>query len=169
MKRIVLCFDGTWQSADDPASVSNVVRVAQAVLSVTPEGIQQTVYYQAGVGSNGGLDRFLGGVFGVGLRNNVKRGLAYLSLNWNDDDGDEIYIFGFSRGAYTARALAGVIGAIGGIPKQVHFDRLEEFWNYYRVDPKVRKNPNDPQWVARREQIAAMCYPDEKHKQPIIK
>ena len=61
MKRIVLCFDGTWQSVDDPASVSNVVRVAQAVQPVTADGVQQTVYYQAGVGSSGGIDRVLGG------------------------------------------------------------------------------------------------------------
>jgi uncharacterized protein (DUF2235 family) len=60
-------------------------------------------------------------------------------LNW--EPGDEIYVFGFSRGAYSARALAGVIGAIDGIPKQEHFDRLEDVWNYYRLDPKQRKDP----------------------------
>ena len=80
----------------------------------------------------------MGGVFGAGLRNNVKRGLAFLSLNWDPEElrdnpvADEIYIFGFSRGAYSARALAGVIGAIGGIPKQASFDQLEDIWNHYR-------------------------------------
>ena len=98
MKRIALCFDGTWQSVDDPASVSNVVRLAQAIKAVADkDNIEQITYYQAGVGSDGGLDSFLGGLFGVGLRNNVKRALAFLSLNYTEQD--EIYIFGFSRGA----------------------------------------------------------------------
>ena len=79
------------------------------------------------------MDRFLGGTFGFGLRGNVKRGLAFLSLNY--EPGDEIYLFGFSRGAYSARALAGVIGA-AGIPKQIEFRELERVWNYYRLRPK---------------------------------
>jgi hypothetical protein len=65
----------------------------------------------------------------------VKRGLAFLALNY--EEGDEIYLFGFSRGAYTARALAGVIGA-AGIPKQADFNQLETVWNYYRVTPAQR-------------------------------
>jgi len=151
MKRIVICYDGTWNAVTNPETVTNVVRVGQAVRKVSArDGTPQVVYYNAGVGSGGPIDRLLGGVFGVGLRNNVKRGLAFLALNWqpeSEDTGpaDEIYIFGFSRGAYSARALAGVIGAIGGIPKQQYFDRLEEIWDYYRLDPEARK--------ARREAI----------------
>ena len=141
MKRIVICYDGTWNAVTKPNEVTNVVRVGQAVKKADEKGVAQIVYYNAGVGSGGPLDRFLGGVFGVGLRDNVKRGLAFLSLNWAP--GDEIYIFGFSRGAYSARALAGVIGAINGIPKQEHFDRLEEVWDYYRQDPKQRKDPKN--------------------------
>jgi uncharacterized protein (DUF2235 family) len=118
------------------------VRVAQAVKPVSSDGIPQVVYYNAGVGSGGPIDRFLGGVFGAGLRDNVKRGLAFLSLNWEgpdeDESADEIYIFGFSRGAYTARALAGVISAIGGIPKQASFDQLERVWNHYRKQRAAR-------------------------------
>jgi len=142
LKRIVICYDGTWSALTNPDEVTNVVRVAQAVMPVSSKGIHQVVYYNAGVGSGGPLDRFLGGVFGAGLRDNVKRGLAFLSLNWEapepDEPADEIYIFGFSRGAYTARALAGVIGAIGGIPKQASFDQLERVWNHYRNSEKQR-------------------------------
>jgi uncharacterized protein (DUF2235 family) len=110
MKRLVICYDGTWNAVTNPDEVTNVVRVAQAVKSLAEDGTAQVVYYNAGVGSGGPLDQFLGGVFGVGLRNNVKRGLAFLSLNWDPEelpgtpDADEIYIFGFSRGAYSARA-----------------------------------------------------------------
>jgi hypothetical protein len=138
VKRIVVCYDGTWNALTDPATITNVVRLGQAVKKLAEDGTHQVVYYNAGVGSGGPLDRFLGGVFGVGLRNNVKRGLAFLTLNWNPEGNDEIYIFGFSRGAYSARALAGVIGAIRGIPKQEYFDRLEEIWKYYRTDHSKR-------------------------------
>jgi hypothetical protein len=73
----------------------------------------------------------MGGVFGVGLRGNVQRGLAFLTLNWQE--GDEIYIFGFSRGAYSARALAGVITAIGGVPRQEYFHEQARIWDIYRL------------------------------------
>ena len=144
MKRIVICYDGTWSALTNPDEVTNVVRVAQAVKPVSSDGITQVVYYNAGVGSGGPIDRFLGGVFGAGLRDNVKRGLAFLSLNWEaaaeGESADEIYIFGFSRGAYTARALAGVISAIGGIPKQASFDQLEKVWNHYRNGKDQRES-----------------------------
>lgn len=156
MKRIVICFDGTWNALTDPAAVTNVVRVGQAVKSTDNNGIKQIVYYNAGVGSGGPLDRFLGGIFGVGLRSNVKRGLAFLTLNWEQDD--EIYIFGFSRGAYSARALAGVITAIGGVPKQEHFHELEKIWNFYRLSPAERNKKEV------RDQLDALVWkvPDTK-------
>jgi hypothetical protein len=101
------------------------------------------------------LDRVLGGVFGFGLQGNVKRGLAFLSLNYEGsrdnegkqkkvylngldyDDGDEIFLFGFSRGAYSARALSAVIDG-AGIPTQMDFHELEKVWDYYRLKPKLR-------------------------------
>ena len=81
MKRLVICYDGTWNAVTNPDEVTNVVRMAQAIKSVAEDGTTQVVYYNAGVGSGGPIDRFVGGVFGAGLRNNVKRGLAFLSLN----------------------------------------------------------------------------------------
>jgi len=166
LKRIVICYDGTWNALTNPDEVTNVVRVAQAVMPVSSDGIHQVVYYNAGVGSGGPIDRFLGGVFGAGLRDNVKRGLAFLSLNWEapefDEPADEIYIFGFSRGAYTARALAGVIYAIGGIPKQASFDQLEKVWNHYRMSKEQRE--------ADKENIDGLIWKMPKDgKPPIIK
>jgi hypothetical protein len=140
VKRIVICYDGTWNAVGNPNEVTNVVRVGQAVSKIDDNGVAQMVYYNAGVGSGGPIDQFLGGVFGVGLRSNVKRGLAFLSLNW--EPGDEIFIFGFSRGAYSARALAGVIGAIEGIPKPQCFHLLEKVWDYYRLEPNERTPEN---------------------------
>ena len=142
MKRIVLCFDGTWNAiTSDPTIVTNVVKFANAVNFSSKDGTSQVVYYNSGVGSGGPIDRFLGGAFGFGLRSNVKRGLAFLTLNYEkrneQDPGDEIYIFGFSRGAYTARALAAILG-VAGIPQNI--GEFEVHWDYYRRYSKLRLN-----------------------------
>jgi uncharacterized protein (DUF2235 family) len=104
-KRLVVFLDGTWNSVN---SNTNVWRMRALCASTGSDGKPQLVYY--GIGVNG----FLGGVFGQGLDDNIR--LAYEWLVENYNDGDEIYIFGFSRGAYTARALAGLV-AIDGILK----------------------------------------------------
>jgi uncharacterized protein (DUF2235 family) len=129
MKRIVLCLDGTWNEVGRGKLPTNVVRIAQCVAERGADGVAQVVYYNAGVGTDGPVDRLLGGVFGVGLRRNVQRAYAFCALNYRD--GDEIYIFGFSRGAYTARAVAGIINKVG-LVRPAFFDRFDEVWNSYR-------------------------------------
>jgi uncharacterized protein (DUF2235 family) len=104
-KRLVVFLDGTWNSVD---SNTNVWRMRALCAAKSKDGKSQLVYYSVGV--NG----FLGGVFGQGLDDNIR--LAYEWLIENYTDGDEIFIFGFSRGAFTARSLAGLI-AIDGILK----------------------------------------------------
>ncbi|SFM31305.1 DUF2235 domain-containing protein [Methylobacterium pseudosasicola] len=104
-KRLVVFLDGTWNSVD---SNTNVWRMRALTAPKGDDGRPQLVYY--GVGVNG----FLGGVFGQGLDENIR--LAYEWLIENYNDGDEIFIFGFSRGAFTARSLAGLV-AIDGILK----------------------------------------------------
>lgn len=136
MKRIVICLDGTWNQIRDPSEVTNVVKFAQCVKPVGDDGIPQSVYYNSGVGTGGPVDRFLGGVFGVGIKANVQRAYAFLTLNF--DEGDRIYILGFSRGAYTARALAAIVNAVG-VLKRSQFEKFEEAWQYYRVPPDIRK------------------------------
>jgi uncharacterized protein (DUF2235 family) len=110
MKKLVICCDGTWNRLDS-ANVTNVVRMAEAVASRAAAGTPQIVYYDEGVGSGSavasGIDRALGGALGSGLMTKVEH--AYRFLVFNYDPGDEIYIFGFSRGAFTARSLAGLI------------------------------------------------------------
>jgi uncharacterized protein (DUF2235 family) len=138
MKRLVLCFDGTWSALTDPKALTNVVKLADLV-TVSHDGIPQITYYNSGVGTGGRLDQFLGGVFGYGLKGNVKRGLTFLALNW--EAGDEIYLFGFSRGAYTARALAGVIAA-AGIP--VDIKHAEHHWDRYQQIAKLRPKRGTP-------------------------
>ena len=53
MKRLVICYDGTWNAVTNPDEVTNVVRMAQAIRSVAEDGTTQVVYYNAGVGSGG--------------------------------------------------------------------------------------------------------------------
>ncbi|GAB7350623.1 hypothetical protein MBLNU459_g1188t1 [Dothideomycetes sp. NU459] len=125
-KRLIVASDGTWLNSDsgslkDQLSIpSNVTRIARAIKVVSSDGIQQIVYYHRGVGSGGGIiDRVYGGITGEGLGENVREGYEFLSSNY--EEGDEIFFLGFSRGAYTARAMAGLIGEVGlltrkGIP-----------------------------------------------------
>jgi uncharacterized protein (DUF2235 family) len=138
MKRLVLCFDGTWAALTDPKDVTNVVKLANLV-TVSSDDVDQITYYNSGVGTGGPVDQFLGGVFGYGLKSNVKRGLSFLALNW--EVGDEIYLFGFSRGAYSARALAGVIGQ-AGIPISIKL--AEHHWDRYQQMAKLRPKRSTP-------------------------
>jgi uncharacterized protein (DUF2235 family) len=104
-KRIVYCADGTWNNVD---SDTNVYRISKACLT-TPA---QVVYYDDGVGADGNpLERLLGGALGDGLFKKIKDGYTKIAHTYDRDD--EIFIFGFSRGAFTARSLAGMIAACG--------------------------------------------------------
>ena len=108
-RNIVLCFDGTWNS-DDRSSPTNVVKTHQALPDATAAGTPQIAYYDRGVGT-GRFDRVRGGVVGLGLARNVE--IAYVWLSSNYRPGDRLFLFGYSRGAYTARSLAGLIGLCG--------------------------------------------------------
>ena len=110
MKRLVVCCDGTWNTPE-MESPTNVVRLARAVRTRDANQVLQIVYYDEGVGTHGPIDRLVGGAMGAGLDFNVRQ--AYRFLAGNYEEGDEIYLFGFSRGAYTVRSLAGMIGLAG--------------------------------------------------------
>jgi uncharacterized protein (DUF2235 family) len=141
LKRIVVCLDGTWNQVTSPSTVTNVVRIAEAVRPCASDGVTQVVYYNSGVGTGDAVDRLLGGVVGRGVKAIVKRSFAFLSLNY--ESGDEIYLFGFSRGAYAARALGGLVTS-SGILKQQYFDRFEIAWRHYRTSPAKRNQRTRP-------------------------
>jgi len=114
MKRLVLCCDGTWNSADQerngvPAP-TNVVKLAYRVAKRDGATLQ-VIYYDQGVGTGNFFDRLTGGAFGDGVEANICD--AYRFLIGNYDPGDEIYLFGFSRGAYTVRSIGGMIRKCG--------------------------------------------------------
>lgn len=132
MKRLVVCCDGTW---NEPASphVTNIEKIARTI-STNPaacDDVQQLVLYVGGVGIGYKLDRLLGGAFGSGLFNNVKTAYRFLALNY--EDGDEIFAFGFSRGAYTARSLVGMVGMVGLLTREsLIADKLPEAVGRYQ-------------------------------------
>jgi len=101
-KRLAIFLDGTWNQVN---SNTNVWRMRALCAPKDAAGTPQLIYYEVGV--NG----FLGGVFGKGLDENIR--LAYEWLVENYNPGDEVFIFGFSRGAYTARSLAGLVAKLG--------------------------------------------------------
>ena len=126
-KRLVVCCDGTWNLADQP-SKTNVTKVALSVLPRSADGTEQRVYYHSGVGTRR-WERLGGGAFGVGLSRNVLAAYRFLAENY--EPGDELYLFGFSRGAFTARSLAGLINN-SGILRRRNADRIKEAWALYR-------------------------------------
>lgn len=133
-KRLVVCCDGTWNSADGVQEFTNVVRIARAVrphdARVEPE-IAQIVHYQAGVGTGGdAVQHLVGGAVGMGLSRNVRDAYAFLAHNYCE--GDEVFLFGFSRGAYTARSVAGLIGYTGLLYKR-DMDDFALLWEGYRL------------------------------------
>ncbi|MEU3842713.1 DUF2235 domain-containing protein [Streptomyces sp. NPDC028635] len=126
-KRLVVCCDGTWNFADQP-SKTNVAKVALSVRRRSASGREQRIYYHSGVGTQRS-ERLRGGAFGVGLSRNVED--AYRFLVETYEPGDELFLFGFSRGAFTARSLAGLVRN-SGILRREHTDRMQEAWSLYR-------------------------------------
>ncbi|HET6501985.1 MAG TPA: DUF2235 domain-containing protein [Amycolatopsis sp.] len=138
-KKIVVCCDGTWSTPDQKAP-TNVTRMAKAVLPTDAAGQEQRMFYHRGVGTNG-WDRFLGGVFGYGLSQCVRDTYRYLVQNFTP--GDELYFFGFSRGAYTARSTVGFIRNCG-ILRPEFADRVDEAYALYR-DRRDQTHPTQAQ------------------------
>jgi len=127
MKRLVFCFDGSWNRLDAPHP-TNVLLTAESVLPKADDGVAQVTFYDEGVGSEDG-EAFIGGVFGAGLVKNLSDGYRFLIFNYSP--GDEIYVFGFSRGAYTARSFVGLMNTCGILHRQ-HARRANDAVNLYR-------------------------------------
>ncbi|MFD5597792.1 DUF2235 domain-containing protein [Streptomyces griseorubiginosus] len=130
-RHLVVCCDGTWNRADQSYK-TNVAKVALAVRRRTALGTEQRVYYHSGVGAQR-PERLRGGAFGLGLSRNVLD--AYHFLVQTYEPGDHLYLFGFSRGAFTARSLAGLVRNCG-ILRREQADRTAEAWALYRSRTK---------------------------------
>jgi len=144
MRNLVICCDGTWntpdQEHDGVATPTNVYRLSNAVESTAPDGTRQLCYYHPGVGSEGNWwQKMAGGGFGLGLTCSIMSAYKWLGTNYKA--GDRIYLFGFSRGAYTVRSLAGMISKCGLVnlsdknPKAA-WERVEKATDAYRKGHK---------------------------------
>jgi uncharacterized protein (DUF2235 family) len=126
-KRLVVCCDGTWNFPDQP-SKTNVAKLALSVRTGTVGRKEQHIYYHGGVGTSR-HERLRGGAFGVGLSRNVLDAYRFLVETYEPDD--ELFLFGFSRGAFTARSLSGLVRNCG-ILRRDQADRIPEAWALYR-------------------------------------
>ncbi len=113
-RNLIVCCDGTWntpvQTDRGRLMPTNVVKMARAVVDNDP-GFPQQVHYDTGIGATRGLDHWTAGVLGIGLTENIQQAYRYIADHY--EDGDRLFLFGFSRGAYTVRSLAGLIGRCG--------------------------------------------------------
>lgn len=144
MKRIVSCSDGTWNK---PAVKSggryvrtNVQKLFEAIANKDVKGIYQTKYYDEGIGAEGtALSKILDGATGRGIDENILD--VYKFIIWNYEPGDEIYLFGFSRGAYTARSVAGLLRSCG-IIKENNLELIDEAYRIYRMRGSDKAHPD---------------------------
>ena len=146
MKRIAIFADGTW-SSPIKGRATNVLRMARAV---KPEagGSKQIVFYDWGVGTD--RKKLSGGITGAGIDKNIMDCYRFLVHNFDDDD--QLFFFGFSRGAYTARSLAGFIRNCG-ILKRKHANRISDAYRLYRKRTRASR-PDEPESVRFRRKFA---------------
>lgn len=130
MKRLVVCCDGTWQKLSSPCP-TNVVKIAQAVRPVAKDKdkTNQIVFYDQGIGTGDKFNKITGGAFGWGIDDAIQDAYRFLCLNY--EPADEIYLFGFSRGAYTVRSLAGLIRCSGLLSRK-NIRKAPQAYEIYR-------------------------------------
>ncbi|KAK5055342.1 hypothetical protein LTR84_013092 [Exophiala bonariae] len=147
-KRIIVCCDGTWMDSDGDYQVpSNVTRIARAIppsgldTNLTPpEPIHQVVCYVNGVGtgSKSLYNKYIGGATGEGLSDHIREAYSFVCLNYND--GDEIILLGFSRGAFTARSISSLISDVGLLTAKglEFFTQVFEDWEFQQQKPPYK-------------------------------
>jgi len=128
--RLVVFADGTWNKMDGEKG-TNVVKLCEACVDEQAQG--QITFYDPGVGIHW-YDRIRGGAFGVGISQNIKDGYDFIAKNWKGPE-DEIFLFGFSRGAYTARSLAGFLHFAGILPDDRKL--IDQAYDFYRDARKI--------------------------------
>lgn len=136
MKRIVIFADGTWNSPEK-GGPTNILHMTRAVKPVASKGVEQIAFYDWGVGTD--RKETMGGLAGEGIDKNIQDCYRFLVHNYKK--GDEIFLFGFSRGSYTVRSLAGFVRNCG-LLKREHASRIPDAYNLYRNRSK-KTAPNE--------------------------
>lgn len=147
-KRIVICADGTWNRPEQDLSKdfpTNVLRLARAIKPLGRQRVPQQVFYDWGVGSY--YDPVIGGATGKGLNKNIMDDYRYIVQNYAP--GDEIFLFGFSRGAYTVRSLCGLIYNCG-ILKRPDARLIQAAFDHYKRPGKAYAPHGDRSLAFRR-------------------
>ena len=130
-QQLVLCFDGTNNTLSGGMQDTNVLRLHRHLSAhPAPPGWARLLYYDPGVGSPDSMpptglwdwagrtrERLAGLASGRGIYDNVAQGYLFLMRHWRGE-ADQIYCFGFSRGAFTARAVAGMVNLFGLLEPQ---------------------------------------------------
>ncbi len=143
-KKIILCFDGTWNEPENPrgdrVNPTNVLKIARGISPRDETNCEQVVFYETGIGAGtqGWLQRagkLIRGATGYGISDNIRSVYRFLANNYNE--GDDIFVFGFSRGAYSARSLIGMIEC-SGLLKKADMEFVPQAYAYYRTRPGKR-------------------------------
>lgn len=126
VRKLIVGCDGTWNDTDDQSALTNVAKLLNACSSR-----DQITHFEEGVGT-AHWEALPGGIYGKGLDRQILGAYRFLSRRFADQDwereNNKVYIFGFSRGAYAARRLAGLISQCG-VPKMAKDIQLA--WQLY--------------------------------------
>jgi uncharacterized protein (DUF2235 family) len=159
-KRIILCSDGTWLASDmgDKSTPSNVAKLARAVANGGPDAkgniVKQIVSYHSGLGSGDlPFQKAIYGGFGWGLDMEVSQIYDFISNNY--EPGDELFFFGFSRGAFTVRSVAGLVCDVG-VLSAVHMSRFTEMWKAYRANTSGEPFRKSAWYLNNKEELGLM-------------
>ena len=138
MANIVICADGTWNRPEDDIEKNFPTNVLKLARSIAPNSREkkQHVFYDWGLGTH--HSSIISGATGRGIHKNILDGYRYIVQNYAA--GDQIYLFGFSRGAYTVRALCGLINNCG-IVKRKDAKLINHAWGIYK-SPAKKNHPN---------------------------
>ncbi|MHA7775533.1 phospholipase effector Tle1 domain-containing protein [Roseibium sp. M-1] len=176
--RLVLCLDGTWNNPfiaverDDKTTVmkpTNPLKLARAILPEDPKsGARQITYYDSGVGALGlypGIsnrllnffDSKLGGAWGAGYEANIEQAVTFISNNYIENE--QIFIFGFSRGAAQVRGLTQFLSWLGGVTEKKDAYYIPIFFRLYLTT----RGKGDPRTIvnSKKEIIADRLRPVE--------
>jgi uncharacterized protein (DUF2235 family) len=135
MKNIVICCDGTANRFTEESKNTNVVKLFCSLEKDDPA--HQVTYYDPGVGTRdmSNFSDWFDRATGSGVKSNIKQAYQYLMDSY--EEGDRLFLFGFSRGAYTVRALSGMVNRCGLLPKR-NVNLIDDAFYYYS-SPKVDK------------------------------
>jgi uncharacterized protein (DUF2235 family) len=150
LKRLAIFLDGTWNTLNNNTNVWRLKSLCD------PDAPGQLIYYSQGVGTRFG-EKVRGGVVGYGLDNEIIDAYTWLAQSFAE--GDELFIFGFSRGAYAARSLSGLVSKCGVLKPGAPLS-IEQLYARYRrrtdrtirtllADGPGRYGNLEEQWIAR--------------------